>query len=294
MNFIKGSLKGRGGVGSYVSVFLLAFFSFMAAQLFCEVIAQSQFGFSLANPSQKGMENVFLTLMLIPFSVFFIVLIALTKSIHKQSILTTFTARKKIDFKRILTSFSIWGGILGLFVLYNLFFGENLSWNYNSASIGGLLLISFLLIPIQIMAEELLFRSYLLQGFYKGFKNTLVSVILSGVLFGLIHIGNPEVSKIGYEIIFYYILSGVFLGVITVMDDGMELSIGYHAANNIFGALIVTNEFQAFQTDAIFMDSTPPAFGWDSWLTILIIQPLLIFIFSKIYKWPSWRKKMLS
>lgn len=40
-----------------------------------------------------------------------------------------------------------------------------------------------------------------------------------------------------------------------LMDDGLELSMGYHAINNIFAALILTNEWQAFQTDALFYGS---------------------------------------
>ncbi|MCF6287212.1 MAG: hypothetical protein L3K26_18820 [Candidatus Hydrogenedentes bacterium] len=78
----------------------------------------------------------------------------------------------------------------------------------------------------------------------------------------------------------------------TQMDGGIELSIGYHAVNNIFAALILTNDWQAFQTDALFIDRSPPAFGLESWLTLLLIQPLILFIFAKKYKWKGWKEKL--
>jgi hypothetical protein len=74
------------------------------------------------------------------------------------------------------------------------------------------------------------------------------------------------------------------------MDDGMELSMGYHAANNVFTALMITNNWQAFQTDAVFIDTSSPSFGLDSIVTLIIIQPLLLLFLSKIYKWKNWKQ----
>jgi hypothetical protein len=76
----------------------------------------------------------------------------------------------------------------------------------------------------------------------------------------------------------------------TIMDDGMELSMGYHAANNVFTALMITNNWQAFQTDAVFIDTSAPTFGLDSIVTLIIIQPLLLLFLSKIYKWKNWKQ----
>jgi uncharacterized protein len=92
----------------------------------------------------------------------------------------------------------------------------------------------------------------------------------------------------------YYIGTGLFLGLLTLMDDGLELSMGYHAVNNIFAALILTNDWQAFQTDALYIDHSAPTFGWDSLLTIILVQPLLLLIFSKIYKWKNWKEKLFG
>jgi membrane protease YdiL (CAAX protease family) len=110
-------------------------------------------------------------------------------------------------------------------------------------------------------------------------------------MFGAIHIGNPEIQAIGSHILIYYIAVGIFLGLITLFDNGMELAMGYHAANNIFAALVVTNDWQAFQTDALFLDKSQPGFAWDILLGILVVLPLIFFVFYKNYNWQSLKEK---
>jgi hypothetical protein len=53
---------------------------------------------------------------------------------------------------------------------------------------------------------------------------------------------------------------------------------------------MITNNWQAFQTDAVFIDTATPTFGIDSILTLVIIQPLFLLLLSKMYKWNNWKK----
>jgi membrane protease YdiL (CAAX protease family) len=119
-------------------------------------------------------------------------------------------------------------------------------------------------------------------------------MLMSGVIFGLMHYSNPEVKVLGSAILGYYILIGIFTSLMAVMDEGIELGIGFHAANNIFGCLIVTNHWQVFQTDALWMDMSEPKIGLDLVVTLLIFYPLMLFIFAKKYKWKSLRQGLLT
>jgi hypothetical protein len=96
----------------------------------------------------------------------------------------------------------------------------------------------------------------------------------------------------GYIIMVYYIGTGLFLGIITLMDDGMELALGFHAANNLVGALLVTSDWSVFQTHSIFKDMSDPSAGADVILPVVIVYPILLFIFSKKYKWTNWKEKL--
>jgi hypothetical protein len=53
---------------------------------------------------------------------------------------------------------------------------------------------------------------------------------------------------------------------------------------------MITNNWQAFQTDAVFIDTSIPSFGLDSIVTLAIIQPALLILFSRIFKWKNWKK----
>jgi hypothetical protein len=65
------------------------------------------------------------------------------------------------------------------------------------------------------------------------------------------------------------------------MDEGMELALGFHAANNLV-ALLVTSDWSAFQTHSIFKDVSEPQAGFDVILPVMIIYPILLFIFRNI------------
>jgi len=66
------------------------------------------------------------------------------------------------------------------------------------------------------------------------------------------------IEKLGPMIMVYYIGTGLMLGIMTLMDDGLELALGFHAANNLFTALLVTADWTAFQTHSILKDMSDP------------------------------------
>ena len=62
----------------------------------------------------------------------------------------------------------------------------------------------------------------------------------------------PEIKEYGTPFIFIYIFFGVFLALITVLDGGIELSFGFHLANNLIAGVMVTSDDQALQLPALF------------------------------------------
>ncbi len=234
-------------------------------------------------------KNKLLILLLIPFILTFLAFLFALRYIHKTAILPFFTSRPSFDWKRVFFAFGLWFSLMLLSLIYALFSTDFYQWNYNPKSFLGLLIIALLIVPIQILCEELLFRSYFFKSL-SFLKKPLLQVFLTAVLFGFMHMGNPEISKLGYGAIVFYIWTGVFLGLITHFDNGIELATGYHAANNIFGAVIVTTNWQAFQTDALWMDTAEPTLGWEILLTLFLWQPLLFILFNWRYNWGIGKK----
>ena len=236
-----------------------------------------------------------LTLFLIMISFVFAltgVYYVVTK-LHNQSFLSVTTSRKKIDVKRILFSFLLWAGFTILSFLYVYFKSpENFIWNFKLIPFLILVLIGTILIPIQTSTEEYVFRGYLMQGFANLAKNKWFPLLMTSLVFGSMHWFNPEVTKMGNIIMIYYIGTGLFLGIITLMDEGIELALGFHAANNLVGALLITSDWSVFQTHSLFIDKSEPSAGFDVILPVVIIYPILLFIFSKKYNWSNWKEKL--
>ncbi|WP_293872072.1 CPBP family intramembrane glutamic endopeptidase [Flavobacterium sp.] len=237
--------------------------------------------------------NTTLFLLLFSFVVAFVAIILVIKYLHKQTLLSVTTSREKIDWGRILFSFFLWGSFTaGSTLLMYYYAPYNFVYNFKPIPFLILALIGTLLIPIQTSTEEYVFRGYLMQGFAVLSKNRWFPLVLTSLIFGSMHIANPEVEKMGYIILVYYIGTGFFLGIITLMDEGMELALGFHAANNLITALLVTSEWSAFQTNSVFKDVSAPSAGFEILIPVFIIFPILLFIFSKKYNWSNWKEKL--
>lgn len=241
--------------------------------------------------------NLNLVFLLLPFVGGLIVLLLMVKFLHRQSFTMLTTAREKIDWKRIWFAFFFWGIISSGLILLDYFANpEGYEWNFKPVQFSILLVIAILLVPLQTSFEEYLFRGYLMQGIGALVKNRWFPLLFTSVVFGLLHIANPEIEKLGYILLVYYIGTGFFLGVMTIMDDGLELAIGFHAANNLFTALLVTADWTAFQTHSIFKDvSDPTVAGFiDIFAPVFIIFPVLLLIFARVYRWTGWREKLFG
>lgn len=215
------------------------------------------------------------------------------KFVQGQSITSLTTSRTKIDWKRVFFSFFLWGSITTLMILALYFTQpENFVWNFNPKKFFIFLVLAVVLVPMQTSFEEYLFRGHMMQGIGLATNSRLIPLIITSVLFGLMHIANPEVEKIGYIIMLYYIGTGFFLGIMTLMDEGLELALGFHAANNLVGALLLTADWTAFQTNSILKDLSEPSAGFDVLTPVFVIFPILLLIFSKVYGWNNWKEKL--
>lgn len=304
MNFIQQAFKGENHWGWYLLSIILILFGwqfFGAIPLLIAVIFYlSDMGeFMKAaedNFMSTGMDtNLFLFLMIVSFAFGLVALFASVKWIHKRSATSLVTSRNKVDWSRVFYAFIIWAVIVAAITFFGILESpENYTWNFKPIPFFILLLISFLFLPLQTSFEELFFRGYLMQGIGRLFKNAWVPLLFTSITFGLLHGMNPEVEKLGYISMVYYIGTGLFLGIITLMDEGTELALGFHAANNIIAALIVTTDWTALQTHALYVDSSEPSVGYEMFLPVLVLYPIVYVIFSRKYNWTNWQGKLFG
>ena len=240
-------------------------------------------------------KNLQLFLLLIPFAVGFFGFWLVIKKLNERTLLSVTTSRPKMDWSRVFYAFLLWGSASVLLIISNYFISpDSYEWNFNIQSFAILFIIAIALIPIQTSLEEYIFRGYLMQGFAGIFKNRWVPLVMTSIIFGCLHLFNPEVEKLGYGILVYYVGTGLFLGILTLMDDGIELALGFHAANNLFTALLVTSSWTAFQTESILIDISEPSLGFELVLSFVVLYPTFLFLVSKKYGWTQWKSKLTS
>jgi membrane protease YdiL (CAAX protease family) len=241
-------------------------------------------------------NNLSLFINLSPFILLLGLLFLLVRVLHKRSILSLTTSRNEVDYKKILFSFGliVLMTITAFAVSYSMD-SSAILWNFNPMKFAVLFLISLLLFPFQIGFEEYLFRGYLMQQIGIIAKNRWFPLLVTSVMFGVFHSANPEVAKMGYGVMVFYIGTGFFLGIMTLMDESLELALGFHLGNNLMAALLITSDFSAIHTDAVFKYSgveKPVDMLNEMIVSIAIVYPIILFIFAKKYNWNHWKAKL--
>jgi hypothetical protein len=80
----------------------------------------------------------------------------------------------------------------------------------------------------------------------------------------------------------------------TLMDEGMELALGFHAGNNLIAALLVTADWTVFKTNSVLKDISEPSAGFDVIAPVLILYPIFLLIMALRYKWTDWSGKLFG
>lgn len=222
-----------------------------------------------------GKDTLFV-LEIMPFLAVFIALWISNKYVHLRSFIWVVSARSKIDFKRFFWGFSVWS----LLILVNFGISYKLNpsdfvWQFKAGPFWTSFFILLLLLPVQVFVEEWLFRSYILQGLFARTRSFWASVLISGVMFGMMHQGNPEVDALGVYLLLLYVFIGMVLSYIAAKDAGIEVTVGFHLANNLLTAVLMTSPDQAIQTNALF---ELPEIGLDFISISMLLISLLIFV----------------
>lgn len=222
--------------------------------------------------------NLGLALTLLSFVAGFFALFLCVKYIHRKNYLDIVTGRQQFNWSRFFFGAGVWAilSLIAVFITIYTKKDDGIIFQFDPCNFIGLLVLSLLLLPFQTAFEEIMFRGYLMQGFALFFKSRWVSFAIVALLFGLMHIANPEVKNFGVEIALpQYIVMGLILGFIALKDDGLELAIGMHAANNIIAAVTFTSDASALQTHALFKDLNPEASHLD---TLILLIAGIVFI----------------
>ena len=240
-------------------------------------------------------SNLSLVINLGVFIPILILLFLLVRYAHNRSILSLTTTRPKVDFGRIFFSFMlVFVFTIASFAIGYFMAPEDYIFQFDPVNFTILVVISLILFPFQIGLEEYLFRGYLMQQVGVMVRNRWFPLILTSVLFGVFHSANPEVAEMGMWTMVFYIGTGLLLGIMTLMDEGLELALGFHLGNNFLAATLVTADYSALQTDALFRSVNETSSIIEIVAPVLIVYPIFLAILAYRYKWTGWREKLFG
>ena len=266
--------------------------SYFQAENLTEFLEAAETAFASLYPPKS---NLYLLLMLTTFLGGIAALLFTIKFLHQQTLLQLTTSRKKMDWSRFFFGFGLIASLtIGMTLLDYNSNPENYEVQFEMVPFLIMFVIVIIFIPLQTSFEEYFFRGYLMQGIGVAARNKWLPLIITSVIFGGLHMFNPEVEKLGNIVMVYYIGTGFFLGIITLMDEGLELALGFHAATNLVISLLVTSDWTVFQTNSILLDLSDPSTGYEVLVPVLVLYPSLIAIMAWKYKWTNWREKLFG
>jgi len=234
--------------------------------------------------------NLGFVLSVFPFILALITIIALVRPLHLRSFGSVINGGRKVRWGRIFISAFIWIAVSTLWLIYSLKSDPgNFRLNNTSGSLVVLALLALALIPFQAAFEEILFRGYLMQGFAVWTRNRWLPIILTSVLFGLMHGLNPEVKQYGFLTMMpQYIFFGLLFAVLTMVDDGIEVAIGAHSAKNIFLSVLITHKDMALQTPAMYEQIE--IYPWKEFAGLIEMSVVFFVIMALVYRWKDFRR----
>lgn len=235
-------------------------------------------------------SNTGIMLMILIFIVTMLLFMLAIKYLHKRPFKNLITPKRTINYKKIFFGFGLWFMLALVFEgVLALIYPETYYLNFKPMSWVVLLLICVFLMPIQTSLEELFIRGYLMPGMSLLTNNKWIPWVASSLIFGFIHGQNPEVERFGFWTMqLYYVGAGLFLGLITVLDDSLELALGVHAATNIFGAAFFSFDGSVLQTDSLIKanDVNPLLMS----LTFFLGAVIFMLICNKKYSWEGFKR----
>jgi len=245
---------------------------------------------SATTPEAFGLTDLqFFGVNMMPFLILLGVLAVCLRVFHRRPLRSIITPTDRIDWSRLAVGTFAWMGLmlatLGLEALVST---EELAVTFEWKPFLYLLLLAGTLIPIQASVEELVMRGYIMQGAARGLGSGWAAVGVSSFVFGLMHWANPEVASFGAGLMMaYYIGFGAFMALITLADDRLELAMGIHIGNNLFGTVIVTFPESVLTTPALIrLDSMAPTSGTlITWGAVALVFAVLM---GYHYGW-TWR-----
>ncbi|QEK96947.1 CPBP family intramembrane metalloprotease [Bacillus amyloliquefaciens] len=291
MNTFVRPAEGRNSVSRYILSLLVivGLFFFGSILTVFYMFLTSAFNPSLTINWDEGALSDPLANIYLQHIVYFIAIPGIwiaVRFIMKRRFLSIITPNQSLNWKRIFFGFGTY--VVLMFIAGLIDFTIHPSrfslQEFHASRFLLLLAAAVLLVPIQTSAEEFLFRGFLLQFAGKLTANAVVLTVIIGGLFGALHFGNPEMDNGALWAGIGYVTIGMIWTFITIKTGSLEMSLGGHAANNMFLFIFLTEDHSVYGgIPSIF---TTAAGGYEIYdcISTLVINIIFVWLAFRFVK----------
>ena len=170
-----------------------------------------------------------------------------------RPILKTFWKNYKGNTVKFFLIGLLIGGGMNFFCAFVAMLNKDIALYFNKCQFFKVFVV-FVMVFFQSGSEEILCRGFLYQRLRRSFRSPWVAIIGNALVFGVLHLLNPEVSFLGFLNI---VLFGVFGALMIYYFDSMWMAIATHTAWNYMQSIVLglpnsglVFDFSIFKLDA--------------------------------------------
>jgi membrane protease YdiL (CAAX protease family) len=244
--FLAQGASGRGAWWHYLVGLVLLIASWLAAAIVLLLALEfagaraAAAGWALDEWAQDYLK---LNIIFVPLAPATLMVVALW---HRRPMASLVSGGARVAWGRMALAFA---AASALFVALALIGDEDRAHPGTLAALLRALPLILIFTPIQSAGEELLFRGYVMQATASLTRSRVAIVAFNGALFAALHAYNPA-AQVNVLALGGYFLSGAGLALVALRDDGLELPIGGHIANNLVSFMALAMTQQAIESEA--------------------------------------------
>ncbi len=176
-------------------------------------------------------------------------------SLHARGWRTFLTSAERFQRPVFLRSFLVTFGVLSSLTLAQLVvFPGTLEFVLQPTAFLIFVPVVVFLTTFQVLAEEVVFRGYILQTVGLMTRIFAIRLAVPALLFAAAHGANQEIATGGLWAVAIYVSMGFYLTFLVLRSAGIEEATGFHLANNIFAFSVLGYAAGGFYFPTILFD----------------------------------------
>jgi membrane protease YdiL (CAAX protease family) len=146
---------------------------------------------------------------------------------HRRPWRSLISVQLTVDWRRLAIGAAVQAVLIGLLLVpADLLAGQPM----RPLPAPPVLVLALLLTPLQAATEEIVFRGYLTQALGRIFRSRAKIIVAVGILFAMLHWNTYGPLTMPFMFLF-----SVLMSLVSLRDEGLELTIGAHTAVNWMG-----------------------------------------------------------